>query len=230
MTTTAVVFDRLYIWERPVRLYHWATALSLLVLVATGLVIGRPPAFLTAADASASTWFGTVRLVHFVAAFVFTFVFVVRVYWLFAGNRYAHWQNFFPLTPTLFRDELRQAGQVVKVDLLQIQKEPLEVKGHNALAAWSYTAVFAVTVFEVITGFALYAPMSGWWLPQLFVWVSPLMGGDAAVRFWHHAATWFFVVFTAVHVYLCIYHDYVEGHGEISSMISGSKFVPRGER
>ena len=230
MSTAAVAFDRLYIWERPVRLYHWVTALSMVVLVATGLVIGRPPAFLSTVDASASSWFGTVRLLHFVAAFAFTFVFVVRVYWLFAGNRYAHWQNFFPLTPKLLLDEAEQVVQVVKVDLLQLQKQPLDVKGHNALAAWSYAAVFAATVFEVVTGFALYAPMSGWWLPQLFTWVVPLMGGDAAVRFWHHAATWFFVVFTAVHVYLCIYHDYVEGHGEISSMISGAKFVPRGHQ
>jgi Ni/Fe-hydrogenase 1 B-type cytochrome subunit len=229
MTTTAVTFDRLYIWERPVRLYHWVTALSLAVLVATGLLIGRPPAFLTTADASATRWFGLVRLVHFAAGFAFMGVFLLRMYWLIAGNRYANWTNFFPLTRRLLAKQTREAIDVIKVDFLQLQKAPLEIRGHNALAAWSYQAVFAATAFEVVTGLALYAPMSSWWFPQLFVWVTPLMGGDASVRFWHHAVTWFFVAFTVIHVYLCIYHDYVEAHGEISSMISGSKFVPRDE-
>ena len=62
------VFDRVYIWERPVRLYHWVTVVSMLVLIATGLIVGRPPAFMTTGDASASQWFGTVRFVHFAAA------------------------------------------------------------------------------------------------------------------------------------------------------------------
>jgi Ni/Fe-hydrogenase 1 B-type cytochrome subunit len=55
--------------------------------------------------------------------------------------------------------------------------------------------------------------------------VPALMGGDANVRMVHHAATWFFVIFTMVHIHLAIYHDYVEGRGEISSMMSGSRFA-----
>ena len=58
-----------------------------------------------------------------------------------------------------------------------------------------------------------------------FAWIVPLMGGDMAVRQWHHLATWFFVAFSVVHIYLSIYHDYVEGHGEISSIVSGVKFI-----
>lgn len=41
----------------------------------------------------------------------------------------------------------------------------------------------------------------------------------------HHWATWFFVLFSVVHVYLVFYHDYVEGRGEISSMGGGWKFI-----
>lgn len=222
-----IAFERVYIWERPVRLYHWVTALAMTVLVATGLLIGHPVAVLTSGDASASQWFGNVRFLHFAAAFIALFAFLIRVYWMFAGNRYARWSNFLPITPSLFKAQFRQAIDVVLVDLLQVRKAPLEVRGHNALAAWSYSAIFFLTVFQVVTGFGLYAPMSNWWLPQLFTWVVPLFGGDAEVRMWHHLATWGFVVFVCIHVYLCIYHDYVEGHGEISSMVSGAKFVPR---
>jgi Ni/Fe-hydrogenase 1 B-type cytochrome subunit len=227
MTTTTATFDRVYIWEAPVRLYHWVTAVSMATLGTTGLLIGHPLAFMTTGDASAGFWFGTVRFLHFAAGFVFMFALVIRVYWMFAGNRYAKWSNFFPLTPTLYKKELAQVAEVVKTDLLQVNVPALEVRGHNSLAAWSYSWVFALSAFQIVTGLALYAPMStlGW--PSYFAWVVPLLGGDASVRMWHHLVTWCFAVFVLVHVYLTLYHDYVEGEGEISSMVSGSKFFRR---
>jgi len=226
-TTT---FDRVYIWERPVRLYHWVTVLSVSTLIATGLVIGSPPAFLTAGDASAGRWFGTVRFLHFASGYVFLFAFVVRLYWMFMGNRYARWSNFLPVTPTLLKRQARQVWQVITTDLLELRVHPAEVRGHNALAAWTYTLVFLATAFQIVTGFGLYAPMSESWFPQLFAWVVPLMGGDGNVRLWHHLAAWFFIVFALVHVYLSVFHDAVEGEGEISSMIGGVKFYPRSGR
>jgi len=82
-------------------------------------------------------------------------------------------------------------------------------------------------LFQVITGFALYAAMSKSWFPHLFTWITPLMGGDLAVRQWHHVMTWFFVIFTMGHIYLSWYHDYIEGRGTISSMIGGWKFIEK---
>ena len=40
---------------------------------------------------------------------------------------------------------------------------------------------------------------------------------------------WFFILFTMIHVYLVFYHDYVEGHGVMSSMVGGWKFLPLDE-
>jgi len=81
-----------------------------------------------------------------------------------------------------------------------------------------------VFLFQAFTGFALYSSMSSTLLPKLFAWAVPLMGGDFAVRQWHHMFMWFFVVFTIIHVYLVFYHDYVEGRGTTSSMVGGWKF------
>ncbi len=227
MATTTATFDRVYIWERPVRLYHWATALSLVVLAATGLIIGRPPAFLAATDASASQWFGTVRFLHFAAGYVFVFALAIRVYWMFMGNQYARWNNFYPVTPKWAKRQLLGVLRVLKVDILQITKEPDQIRGHNAMAALTYGVVFLASIFQVVTGFALYAPMSDAWLPQLFAWVVPAMGGDGNVRIWHHLVTWFFIVFSLIHVYLSVFHEVVEAEGEISSMVSGSKYFHR---
>ena len=96
--------------------------------------------------------------------------------------------------------------------------------GHNALAGLIYFFTFLAFVFQTITGFALYSSMSNSWLPRMFTWIVPLMGGDSGVRFWHHTFLWFFVAFIIVHVYLAFYHDYIEGRGTVSSIIGGWKF------
>jgi len=36
---------------------------------------------------------------------------------------------------------------------------------------------------------------------------------------------WGFIFFIMIHVYLVLYHDWLEGRGETSSMFSGFKFV-----
>ena len=87
--------------------------------------------------------------------------------------------------------------------------------------------MFLAFLFQAVTGFGMYAAMSKSWFPQLFAWIVPLMGGDFAVRQWHHMMMWFFIVFAMVHVYLVCYHDYVEGRGVASSMVGGWKFIEK---
>ena len=98
--------------------------------------------------------------------------------------------------------------------------------GHNSLAYFTYMGTGLLTLFQVITGFALYAPMSEFWFPHLFDWVVPLVRQRAKpAAVFHYVVLWFFAVFTLVHVYLVFYHDYVEGHGVLSSMVGGWKFM-----
>lgn len=214
---------RVYVWEIPVRLYHWVNALCVVVLCATGYLIGAPLAIQRAREASFSYWFGTVRFIHFVAAFVFFFNFVVRIYWGFVGNTWSRWPEFLPFR----KDQRREAVEVLKVDIFQAKASDLQSVGHNPLAGFTYFLTFLAFLFQSVTGFGLYAAMSTSRLPRLFAWIVPVMGGDFAVRQWHHIAMWFFVVFAMIHVYLVFYHDYVEGRGVISSMAGGWKFVER---
>ena len=220
--TPAHTFRRVYLWEWPVRIYHWMTAASVGVLAGTGLLIGHPLAFMSTGDAS-GFWFGTVRFLHFAAAYLFFFALVLRLYWLVVGNRYARWSAFIPLGR--FRQFVGDLWRVTRTDIVELDKAPLEFMGHNPLAATSYLVIFVLSLFQIATGFALYAPMSLSWMPQIFAWVTPLLGGDAGLRLWHHAGMWAMLLFALIHVYLVIFHDVVEARGEVSSMVSGSRFV-----
>ena len=212
---------RVFVWELPVRVYHWVNALAIFVLIVTGFIIGDPPAIQSGAEASHRYWFGVTRFIHFVAAYVFLFNFIFRIYWGFVGNKYARWRNFIPTN----RAFLKEIWEVLKIDIfLQKNKEHISV-GHNALAGFIYFFTFIAFLVQVVTGFGLYAAMSENWLANLFAWVPGVFGGDFALRQIHHIATWFFILFTIVHVYLVFYHDFVEGRGEISSMGGGWKFI-----
>lgn len=213
---------RVFVWELPVRIYHWLNALVITVLCVTGYLIGNPPAFLSSAEASDQFLFGWVRFIHFTAAYIFFFNFVFRIYWGFVGNKYANWRNFIPTS----WQQLREMWQVLKIDIfLQKEKSHLAV-GHNALAGLIYFFTFLAFVVLCITGFGLYSAMSDWWFPDLFSWVSVIFGHDEfALRSWHHAMMWLLILFVLVHVYLVFYHDYVEGRGELSSMVGGWKFI-----
>lgn len=218
-----VLNTKIYVWEFPVRLYHWVNALAVTLLAVTGYLIGSPPALQSSSEASFGYWFGTVRFIHFVAAFVFFFTFLFRIYWGFVGNRFAKWNNFIPTK----KEQWKEMIHVICLDLLQICKKPLKSIGHNSLAGLTYFLAFLAFIFQAMTGFGMYSAMSDAWLPNLFSWVVPLMGGDFAVRQWHHVMMWFFVIFSINHVYLVFYHDYVEGRGTISSMAGGWKFIEK---
>jgi len=214
---------RVYVWQTPVRFYHWLNALCIVALSITGYLIGSPLAIQSGSEASFGYWFGTVRFIHFLAAFLFFFNFVFRIYWGFVGNDFAKWDNFIITKKKQWNEVLR----VLKIDIFQREGKPIESVGHNALAGFTYFISFIAFMFQCITGFGMYSAMSHAWLPNLFAWIVPFMGGDFAVRQWHHVMMWFFIIFSMVHVYLVFYHDYVEGRGILSSMSGGWKFIEK---
>ncbi len=219
----ATTLQRVYVWELPVRLYHWVNFLCVTILAVTGYLIGAPLGIIWADEALSSYWFGTVRFAHFVAAFFFFFNFLFRIYWGFVGNEFARWHNFI-----LHRkSQLKEVADVLRVDVLQFSGKPLESIGHNSLAGFTYFLSFLAFLFQSITGFGMYSAMSDAFVPHLFSWIVPLMGGDFAVRQWHHMMMWFFVIFSIIHVYLVFYHDYIEGRGVTSSMVGGWKFIEK---
>jgi Ni/Fe-hydrogenase 1 B-type cytochrome subunit len=58
-------YGRKYVWEAPVRLTHWVNAISIPVLVLTGLLIARPQLTPLANLIGTSGWAASVRFTSF---------------------------------------------------------------------------------------------------------------------------------------------------------------------
>ena len=212
-----------YLWHWPIRAMHWAAAAAIVVLILTGFYIGRPYFMLSGGVTETPYLMGWVRFLHFVAAGVLVATAIVRVYWLFVGNRFERWRALFPVTPKDWRNLVRIGRAYLFIGR---GKRP-QYLGHNPLQQLSYTFLYAVALVMVLTGFAMYGQSNpGGLIHTAFGWVTALCGGVQSTRLIHHLLTWVFVVFIPIHVYLALRIDVLERTGSISSMISGGRFRP----
>ena len=219
-------FSWVYVWSAPLRAMHWIAALSIVTLIITGFYIGRPY-FMTSGEASAHFLMGRVRFIHFTAAAILVMTGIVRVYWLFAGNRFERLPALFPFTGT----NLRRIGRTINAYVtLRPEKEPIMV-GHEPLQQLAYTTLYLLVFVMAITGFTMYGQSNpGGIIFRTFAWVPPLLGGLQSVRLIHHVLTWVFIVFILIHVYFTIRSDYLERVGRVSSIITGGRYISTDEK
>ncbi len=121
------LFERIYVWEFPIRIVHWVNALSLTVLFATGLYIAHP-VLSSSGEAWDSFVMGRVRQIHFATAYVFTAALLLRFAWLVLGNQYSRSGIPRPWRSQWWKSFLNQAFQYLKLDAGRPHL------GHNALA------------------------------------------------------------------------------------------------
>jgi Ni/Fe-hydrogenase 1 B-type cytochrome subunit len=166
---------------------------------------------------------GWIRFTHFAAAAALVATAIVRIYWLFAGNKFERLAALFPVRR---RDWVHLVKQVKFYLLIDPQHAPRYL-GHNPLQQLSYTAIYLVAAVSVATGFALYGQSNpGGFFFHLFGWLGPAFGGMQNVRFIHHVATWVFLIFIPIHVYLTVRVDVLQHIGSVSAIITGGRFVP----
>ena len=209
-----------YVWELPVRLAHWLIVGSMIVLSITGIYMGRP--FLTAPPESANAFYmGTAKAIHFWAAFVFITAVLVRVIWMFTGNKYARWDKFVPVRERRYRGLL----PTLKFYLFARRKPPGFI-GHNPVAGVAYTVVFLLFTTQILTGLALYGMSAHVDSPiRMFAGLLPLFGGAQAAHFIHHIVMWLLWGFAAHHVWSAVLMSTEEANATIESIFSGHKFV-----
>jgi len=209
----------LYIYQVPVRIWHWIHALSISTLAITGYFIANP---LPSMSGEASDHFvmGTFRLVHFTAAYVFAVGLFVRIYWAIVGNKYA--RELF-IVPVWRGEWWRRVWHEIKFYAF-ITRKMSKNPGHNPLAQifmWLINVVLAL--FMLCTGFALYSQGTGdgSWADIMFGWVFTIVPSSQAVRMWHLMGMWLMVLFIIIHIYMVIRAEFVSRQNSISVMLDG---------
>ena len=200
-----------------VRVAHWANALLLVGMIASGLQIYMAfthfgprggPYFPNPWDGKPfppwsrlGGWLAGGLSWHFALAWPFVLIGLVYLVYLVVSGE---WR------PLLFRPgDVPRAAQM-QLYYLRLRKEHPPQGKHNALQKLAYTSIFLLGVLSVLTGFAVYKPVELSWLTALF-------GGYELARYWHFWAVWIFVAFTIVHVALVFLVD----PASLRAMITG---------
>ncbi len=218
-------FGQRYVWDVPIRLTHWVTAFSVITLFATGMFISWPIVGPGTGEPANHFLMGRVRQVHFASAYALMFSFIVRGYWFIVGGRYAR-----SGMPRFWDRRWWNGLRIQILEYMSVETGPAHV-GHNALAGVSYVVmVGGLGMFQILTGFALYSQSNpgGFW-DSLLGWVIPLCGGSFHTQMLHHLASWGFVIFFILHIYIVLFGAARYKNGLAGAMISGEKFFREGD-
>ena len=217
---TSVSQPAIYVYEAPVRIWHWFNALAIVVLMITGWFIAHPLPTMPG-EASEHFLMGYIRFAHFAAAYIFIIGFVARVYWAFVGNEHAR-QIFLP--PILSAEWWGGVWHEVKWYAF-LTREPRKYTGHNPLATlFMHIMLIWGSVFMIVTGLALYGEgtQAGSWAHTWFTsWVIPLFGQSQTVHTFHNLGMWYILCFVLIHVYVSIREDIMSRQSLVSTMVSG---------
>jgi|MudIll2142460700_1097286.scaffolds.fasta_scaffold68039_3 Ni/Fe-hydrogenase 1 B-type cytochrome subunit len=218
-------YEPVYVYEAPVRLWHWVTMLAIFVLGATGYLIGSPPPAI-GGEATESFFFGWIRMIHMIAGWILAVAFLVRIYWAIVGNHSARSIFYIPFWSGEWWKGLISQGMYY----LFLKKHSDLWVGHNPMAQAAMFFMFTLgNLFLILTGFALFAQQWGWGTSYMswFGWVFTLLGDPQWVRTLHHLAMWYMLLFAFIHMYMVFREDIMSGETVISTMVNGIRMFKR---
>jgi Ni/Fe-hydrogenase b-type cytochrome subunit len=204
----------------PIRITHWVNAVSLFVMMTSGLRIFRafpsfgqkiPEQVLFDIPKSLTLggWLGGALQWHFTFMWIFAASGVAYVgYQIFSGH---------------FRTMLFTPRDVAGVwpmarHYFFFGPKPPATGQYNALQKLAYTSTIGLGALSLLTGIVLYKPTQ-------FSWLAFLFGGFHLTRGWHFFAMCGFLAFIPGHLIMVLLH----GWSNFYSMLSGWKREPEYE-
>ena len=190
---------------------HWIHFVSLVVLTITGLYI------------AVGGVMGTMRIIHFIFAYVLTFDIIIRTYVAFFSKEKADWREFVP-----DMEDVRLVIPTLKHYVYSKKYKHVTDRPYNPIQKLAYLAFFVLVIFQIITGFALYPAVGGniFGIPALNVLAVPvqnLLGGLTGLRLVHYIVTLGFILFTGIHIYMAVWTDLYEKNEIFRSIFTGYK-------
>ena len=170
------------LYERAV---HWVMAVSVVLLVLSGLNIRFPGLI---------PWgFGTMnsaRFVHFVSMYALIFAwFAYTVHLVFDEFK----------TEVIGADDIKGLPNMIRYYFF-LSGRHREYPRYNPLQKLSYNIVWVMVLVQVVTGAGMY------W-PTRTMGLASYVGGLMALRVLHDFMTYIFISYTIVHVYLVFSSD-----------------------
>lgn len=213
-----------YVFEFPVRIWHWTMAACVFVLFITGHFIGKPLHTLSG-DTTNLFYLGYTIMAHYIAAFILIIGMVCRIIWAFFGNAVSR-QIFLP----------RVWDRAWWSDLLSdikwylfLTKEPRVHMGHNPLAQLGMGVCVLAIVLMCLTGLGIYQSKTSSSFFHLFRFVQDFAywtGGNVIdLVVWHRVGMVILVAFVIIHLYMVIREEIVGRTTLISTMVSGFRLV-----
>ena len=200
-----------------VRLTHWVNAVAFTLMVGSGLrIFNAYPAFHRKGETFCCypfegkpipTWLtfggflGAARQWHFAMMWVRVATGLVYVSFIYL---HGEWRDLVPR-----RGDLRDAIEMIKFYAYRRKDHPKHGK-HNALQKATYFTMPFVGTVIVLTGIAIWKPVTLGWLTSIF-------GGYVWARYWHFTAMLTLVAMSVVHVFMVISVDPYS----LRSMITG---------
>ncbi|MGA7914681.1 MAG: Ni/Fe-hydrogenase, b-type cytochrome subunit [Candidatus Acidiferrales bacterium] len=212
---------RVYVWEWPVRFAHWIIFTTIISLSITGYYMHSP--FIVPQGRTAYVM-GTMRFIHLLSGFAFLAAVLIRIVWMFIGNRWSHWDQFIPVTKKRLKD-IAETGKYYGF----MAWSPTPHIGHNALAGASYAVIYGLAIIEILTGLALYSRILGNSVMNFFFGWIPRLIDVQWLRETHFLVMFVFWMFFIHHLYTAILVSIEEENGVMESIFSGYKFVPEHE-
>ncbi|PAF52601.1 Ni/Fe-hydrogenase, b-type cytochrome subunit [Helicobacter sp. 13S00477-4] len=204
------------------RIFHWIRAFSIFGLIFTGFYIAYP--FLQPDSNPNPTNFlqAYIRSWHLFLGFALIGVSIFRLY-LFIFDRDSKPERISfaqCLSIKIWIDQIKT--------YLWIGKHP-HIKGaYNPLQFVTYFALAILVLIISLTGIVLYYNVYhnglGAILQTSFKWFEVMCGGLPNIRLIHHIATWGFIIFIPVHIYMVIWNSIKYPNGGADAMISGLRY------
>ena len=208
----------LYVWQYPLRLFHWGMVLSIAVLSFTGYYVHDPFIVGQVKYPFLMGWF---RFVHELFGMIFIALFIMRIALFFQGNRWVGWRQYIPLN----RPQFKEMVNVMKFYAF-INPTPVSKIGHNAMAAFSYIGIYTVVLLEILTGLVMYNRLlHSSFLGFLVGWIPNLVNVQN-LRLIHYFLMFVFIAFGVFHVHLCMLISRTEKRGLMDSIFIGYKVIP----
>lgn len=213
-----------YVFQFPIRLWHWTIFACIFIQFITGHFIGQPPQTLQG-DATKLFYFGMLIKTHYIAGMILCVAMLYRIFFAFVGN---------PVSRQIFIPHIWEKAwwKGLLGDIkwyLFIDRKPDIHMGHNPLAQAAMFLVVWGIIFMCLTGLGIYQAKGYSDFFKIFSfmedWVYATGGNLFDLVLWHRMGMIVIVVFVWIHIYMVIREDIMGRTTIVSTMISGVRLV-----